>query len=100
MLVGFTASSRTLRHALLFIYKLVTTHLSKRPKLNQEIKISRSNLIEKCDQYLNGEIQEKDFEDYAWNLITDEHFDWNDDVFSILIYGTCILTDKKKFVLV
>jgi hypothetical protein len=27
MLVGFAASSRTLRHALLFIYKLVVTHL-------------------------------------------------------------------------
>jgi hypothetical protein len=28
-LVGFAASSRTLRHALLFIYKLVVTHTRK-----------------------------------------------------------------------
>jgi hypothetical protein len=28
MLVGFAASSRTLRHALLFIYKLVTAHMT------------------------------------------------------------------------
>jgi hypothetical protein len=54
--------------------------------LNQEIKISRSDLIAKCDQYLNGEIQEKDFENYAWNLITEEHIDWDDDVISDIIY--------------
>ena len=45
--------------------------------MNQEIKISRSDLIAKCDQYLNGKIQEKDFEDYAWNLITEEHPDYH-----------------------
>ena len=54
--------------------------------MNQEIKILRSDLVAKCDQYLNGEIKEKDFEDYAWNLITEEHFDWNDDVISDIIY--------------
>ena len=48
--------------------------------------MSRSDLIAKCDQCLNGKIQEKDFEDYAWNLITEEHFDWDDDVISDIIY--------------
>ena len=54
--------------------------------MKQEIKISRSDLIAKCDRYLNGEIQESDFENYAWNLITVEHFDWDDDVISDIIY--------------
>ena len=54
--------------------------------MKQETKISRSDLIAKCDQYLNREIQEKDFEDYACNLITEEHFDWDDDVISDIIY--------------
>ena len=54
--------------------------------MNEETKIFRSDLITKCDKYLNGEIKEKDFEDYAWNLITEEHFDWDDDVISDIIY--------------
>ncbi len=54
--------------------------------MNQEIKISRSDLIVKCDQYLNGEIEEKDFENYAWNLKTEEHFNLEDDVISDIIY--------------
>jgi hypothetical protein len=45
--------------------------------LNQEIKITRSDLISKCDQYLNGEIQEKDFENYAWDLISDIIYQWD-----------------------
>ena len=54
--------------------------------MNQEIKISRSDLIAKCDQYLNGEIVEKDFEGYAWELIAEEHFDWDDEIISEIIY--------------
>ena len=33
-----------------------------------------------------GEIGEKDFENYAWNLITEEHFAWEDDVVDDIIY--------------
>jgi hypothetical protein len=36
LLVGFAASSRTLRHALLFIYKLVVLHYQK-PLTNDKI---------------------------------------------------------------
>jgi hypothetical protein len=54
--------------------------------LNQKIKILRSDLIAKCEQYLNGKIQEKDFEDYALNIITEEHFVLEDDVISDVIY--------------
>ena len=54
--------------------------------MNEEIKISRSDLIVKCDQYLNGEIGEKDFENYAWELITEDHFDWEDNVISDIVF--------------
>ena len=54
--------------------------------MNQEIKISRSDLIAKCDQYLKGEIEEMDFENYARNLITEENIDCEDDVISDVIY--------------
>jgi hypothetical protein len=54
--------------------------------LNKEFKISRSDLIAKCDQYLNGEIQERDFENYASNLITGEYFVWDDEVIADIIY--------------
>ncbi|AFU68605.1 hypothetical protein P700755_001756 [Psychroflexus torquis ATCC 700755] len=55
----------------------------EKPKLNQEIKIPRSNLIAKCDQNLNGEIAENDFENYANKLITEESFDWDDVILFI-----------------
>jgi hypothetical protein len=38
MLLGFAASSRTLRHALLFIYKLVVKYYET-TKYNKRIKI-------------------------------------------------------------
>ena len=65
--------------------RTVVHHL-KKPTLDKEIKISRSDLIAKCDQYLNGEIVEKDFENYAWKLITKDYFDWDDEVISEIIY--------------
>lgn len=42
----------------------VAHHLKKR-RLNQEIKISRSDLIEKCNQYLDGQVERSDIENYA-----------------------------------
>jgi len=54
--------------------------------LNQEIKISRSDLIAKCDQFLNGEIEGKDLENYAWELISEDFFDWDDEVISDIVF--------------
>ncbi|MET2985487.1 immunity protein Imm33 domain-containing protein [Aureibaculum conchae] len=54
--------------------------------MNKKIKISRSDLIAKCDQYLNGEIVENDFENYAWELITEDYFDWDDEIISDIVY--------------
>ena len=56
--------------------------------MNQEIKISRLNLIAKCDQYLNNEIQKLDLMNYASNLIMGEcdTYEWDDDVISDIIF--------------
>lgn len=39
-----------------------------------------------CEQFLKGELQEKDFEDYAWKLITGDIYEWDDEVISDIIY--------------
>jgi len=54
--------------------------------LNQEIKISRSDLIAKCDQYLNGELEKSDLENYASELIGKDFFDWDDELISDIIF--------------
>ncbi|WP_308994005.1 hypothetical protein QLS71_015335 [Mariniflexile litorale] len=56
--------------------------------MNQEIKISRSDIIAKCDQYLNGEIGKSDLQNYALNLIVDENdiYDWSDEIVSDIIF--------------
>tara|TARA_B100000965_G_scaffold404435_1_gene435176 strand:+ start:4555 stop:5163 length:609 start_codon:yes stop_codon:yes gene_type:complete len=54
--------------------------------LNQEIKISRSDLINKCEQFLGGKIQKSDLENYAWKLISEDFFDWDDEVISDIIF--------------
>lgn len=56
--------------------------------MNQEIKISRLDLIAKCDQYLNGEIGKSDLQNFALNLIVDENdiYDWSDEIVSDIIF--------------
>ena len=54
--------------------------------MNQEIKISRSDLIAKCEQYLNGKIGKEDLENYAWQLISEDSFDWDDEVISDIVF--------------
>ena len=47
--------------------------------MNTEIKILRTDLIAKCDEFLIGKINKTELESYAWNLITDDNIEWNDD---------------------
>ncbi len=54
--------------------------------MDKIIKIKRTDLIAKCNKYLSGEIKETDFEDYAWNLIANDIFDWDDEIISEIIY--------------
>jgi hypothetical protein len=60
----------------------------KKLLLNQEIKISCSDLIEKCDLYLKGEIEKLDLENYASDLIIGECdiYEWKDDIISDIIF--------------
>lgn len=55
--------------------------------LNQKIKITRSDLIAKCDLYLKGEINKVDLENYASDLMVGEFdiYDWEDDDISDVI---------------
>jgi hypothetical protein len=56
--------------------------------LNQEIKISRSDLIAKCDLFLKGKIKNSDLENYASELIIGECdvYEWEDDVISDIVF--------------
>ncbi len=56
--------------------------------MNQEIKISRSDLIAKCDQFLNGQLNKVDLENYASELMMGECdiYEWDDDVISDVIF--------------
>ena len=49
-------------------------------------KISRNDLIKKCDEFLNGKINAESFEIYASKIITEENTEWeNDDVIEDII---------------
>ncbi|MCL5130604.1 MULTISPECIES: hypothetical protein [Flavobacteriaceae] len=54
--------------------------------MNTETKISRTDLIAKCDQYLNGELKKSDLENYASDLIGKDFFDWDDEIISDIIF--------------
>ena len=54
--------------------------------MNIETKISRTDLIAKCDQYLNGELKKSDLENYASDLIGKDFFDWDDEIISDIIF--------------
>ena len=54
--------------------------------MNTETKISRTNLIAKCDEFLADKIDKTELENYAWNLITDDNFEWDDDIISDIIF--------------
>ena len=53
--------------------------------MNTEIKILRTDLIAKCDEFLIGKINKTELESYAWNIITDDNIEWNDDIISDII---------------
>ena len=54
--------------------------------MNTETKISRTDLVAKCDQYLNGELKKSDLENYASDLIGKDFFDWDDEIISDIIF--------------
>lgn len=54
--------------------------------MNKDIKISRKDLIKKCDDFLSGKINEECFETFASSLIVDDNIIWDDDVISDIIF--------------
>lgn len=44
------------------------------------MQVSRQDLIEICDKFLQDEIGRQEVEDFAWNLITSDEHEWEDDV--------------------
>ncbi len=48
--------------------------------------IHRSDLIAKCNQFLNGEITALGLEVYAGELMSQDHFDWDDAVISEIVF--------------
>ena len=50
------------------------------------MRVSRQDLIEICDNFLKSNIGSKDVEAFAWNLITSDNHEWNDDVIDEIIF--------------
>ncbi|MEC4003949.1 hypothetical protein OX283_004720 [Flavobacterium sp. SUN052] len=43
------------------------------------MKITRENLIEICDNFLDNKIDKIAVQDFAWNKITNDEFEWDED---------------------
>jgi hypothetical protein len=54
--------------------------------LRKDLKISRTDLIAKCDDFLNDRIQISGIEKYASDLIFEDFFEWDDEVISDIIF--------------
>lgn len=48
--------------------------------------ITRQHLIDLCDQFLSNEIGKKEIEDFAWQAITSDEMDWDDDLISDILF--------------
>jgi len=54
--------------------------------LDKEVEISRTELIAKCEEYLNEKLGKADLEAYAQERIMSDSFDWEDDTVSDIIH--------------
>jgi hypothetical protein len=43
------------------------------------MKIFREDLIKLCDKFLSGEIKKTQLQDFAWDAISSDEIDWDDD---------------------
>ncbi|MCP9764141.1 immunity protein Imm33 domain-containing protein [Lacihabitans soyangensis] len=43
------------------------------------MKVTRQDLIELCDKFLDNKIDKVIIQDFAWTAITDDDFEWQDD---------------------
>ena len=50
------------------------------------MQVSREDLLQICDNFLQHKIGRQEVEDYAWNLITSDNHQWDDDVISETLF--------------
>ena len=48
--------------------------------------IERKQLIELCDKFLNGEIPKEDLANFAWNCISSDEIEWDDEIISETLF--------------
>jgi hypothetical protein len=57
--------------------------------MDKDIIVERSDLIQKCDQFLSGVVSEHDLCFYATTLLS-EDYDWDDMVISDVVHQWCV----------
>ena len=50
------------------------------------MQVSRQDLLQICDKFLQYEIGRQEVEDYAWNLITSDDHEWDDDIIAETLF--------------
>lgn len=51
------------------------------------MKLTRQQLIEQCDKFLNDQIGKEQIQNFAWNAITEDDYEWdNDEILSETIF--------------
>lgn len=48
--------------------------------------ITRKHLIDLCDQFLRNDIGKREIEDFAWQAITSDEMDWDEDIVSDILF--------------
>lgn len=43
------------------------------------MKVTRQNLIELCDSFLENKIDKTAIQNFAWTAISDDDFEWDED---------------------
>ncbi len=50
------------------------------------MQVSRQELLQICDKFLQDKVGRKDVEDFAWNLITSDDHEWDDDIIAETLF--------------
>src|SRR5436190_23326583 len=50
------------------------------------MQVSRQDLLQICDKFLQDKIGRQEVEDYAWTLITTDDDDWDDDLIAETLF--------------
>jgi Glu-tRNA(Gln) amidotransferase subunit E-like FAD-binding protein len=50
------------------------------------MKVSRQDLIKICDKFQQDEIGRQEVEDFAWNLITSDEHEWDDEIIADTLF--------------